>query len=247
MSPETYELRLSARTTETKETFDIRDVGERNIFQAGKMLVHNCGYGMGWKKFADTCAQYDAPIDAKLAKKSVETYREYHGHVPQLWREIENLAVAATQEPGRVFHGGRTKWVVKGKYLWCELPGGRRLAYYGPKIRFDPTPWGERRATLYHWGVHPKTKKWVFDSTYGGRLVENITQATARDVMAEASLRLRRAGYYLLFSVHDELVNERAEGAGSLEEYTKIMSEVPPWARGLPLKVETWSGARYRK
>lgn len=215
--------------------------------EVGKRIILGCGYGMGWKKFAETCEQYDVPMTAELAKRSVKAYRETHSPVPELWSAYEKAAIEAVRHPGRIVKTNFVKWFTRDGYLFAELPSGRRLAYYGPEVKMAKKPWGEMGLTLFHWGVHPKTKKWVFDSTYGGRIAENICQAVARDVMAGAALRLDRAGYPLLFSVHDELANEKKIGQGSIEEYTRLMSKVPKWADGLPLKVETWSGTRYKK
>lgn len=215
--------------------------------EIGKRVILGCGYGMGWRKFVETCKQFGVEIDATLAKKSVDAYREVHAPVPTMWRDLETAMVSAVENPGKVFATNMTRWYKKGDFLWCDLPSGRPLAFYGPQVKMKPTPWGERKPTIYHWSVHPKTKKWVFDGTYGGRVTENVVSGGARDVLAESSLRLDDAGYPLLFSVHDELANEKEIGQGDLGEYTKLMSIVPTWAPGFPLKVETWKGPRYRK
>lgn len=105
--------------------------------------------------------------------------------------------------------------------------------------------WAEPRATLYHWGANPLSKQWELSGTYGGKLVENITQAVARDLMAEAMLRVEEAGYRVVLSVHDELVAENERG--SVEEFENLMGQLPAWAKGLPVKVAGWAGQRYRK
>lgn len=97
-------------------------------------------------------------------------------------------------------------------------------------------------------GVDPYTKKWRRQDTYGGMLVENIVQATARDLMAEAMLRCEQTGVYkVVLSVHDELITEVDEGLGSTKELEAIMSEVPEWAKGCPVAAEGWEGPRYKK
>lgn len=215
--------------------------------EIGKRLILGAGFGMGWKKFIQTCANFGVLIEAALARRAIKTYREVHSPVKDFWYAMEDAAIRAVKNPGKVFATNKVRWYTRGDFLWCELPSGRPLAYYGPKVRYEEKPWGEMGPVLYHWDIHPKTKQWIFDSTYGGKLVENAVQGTARDLMTRASLRLDHAGYPLLFSVHDELANERELGKGSLEEYTRLMDRVPPWAKGLPLKVETWKGPRYRK
>jgi hypothetical protein len=126
---------------------------------------------MGDRKFAETCKTFGQVVSDKLAKTAVQVYRTAHAPVPKLWSNLERAAIAATREKGKRFSINRTKWFVEGRFLYCELPSGRRLAYYGPTIRMGKTPWGEERPVLYHWGVHPKNnKKWVEQGTYGGKL-----------------------------------------------------------------------------
>lgn len=215
----------------------------------GKSIILGCGYSMGGETFYKTSLKQGADISKELAIKGVRAYREKHQPVVRLWNNVNRASILAVQNPGKRYTVNRTTWFVRGRFLWCELPSGRRLAYFGPTILYEPTPWGERRAVLYHWSVHPITKKWVNGKTYGGRLVENIVQAISRDFMAHAMLKIEAAGpWEILFSVHDELVAARdPKEGGSIEEYEKLMTELPEWGAGCPLKVEGWEGERYRK
>ena len=92
-----------------------------------------------------------------------------------------------------------------------------------------------------------KGGKWERQTTYGGKLVENLTQATARDLMAEAMLRLDQAGYEICLTVHDEIVAYVDENDNDLHKFEKIMVELPAWAKGCPVAAEGWSGKRYKK
>lgn len=215
----------------------------------GKTLILGAGFGMGKDKFRGTCAAQGKIVSEEIAELGITSYREKHAPVVKLWRSIERAAISAVENLGKRFTVNRTSWWVRGEYLWCQLPSGRRLAYFGPAVKHEPTPWGERRPVLYHWGADAKTKRWVFGKTYGGRLVENVVQAIARDLMSEAMLRIDARGpWQLVLCVHDELVAERPlKGPGSLGEFQALMEQLPLWADGIPVKTEGWSGRRYRK
>lgn len=221
--------------------------------QVGKQSLLGCGYGMGWKKFIQTCKNYGIEIDEVTAQIAVKAYRETHWPVPRCWGLIENAAIQATKYKGKKIKTNQTTWWVESlpgtklEFLWCELPSGRRLAYFGPEIKYEPTPWDDLRPVLYHWGVNPLTKKWELSGTYGGRLTENVVQAISRDLMAEGMLRIDDAAYDLLLTVHDELLAERKRGQGSVEEFEQLMSELPLWGAGIPVNAVGWTGPRYRK
>lgn len=215
--------------------------------QVGKQAVLGCGYGMGWKKFKETCMKLGIEVDDETARKAVASYRDSHAPVTRLWKNIEQAAIAAVLNPKKQYKINRTKWFVSGKFLYCELPSGRRLAFFGPEIRYEKTPWGDKAPKLYHWAVDSYTKKWKCSATYGGKLVENVIQAISRDLMAEAMLRIENDGFMIDFSVHDELIGEAKKGTKSLERFDSLMAQVPEWAKGAPIKVEGWFGPRYRK
>lgn len=215
----------------------------------GKSVILGAGYSMGWEKFMDSCKQQGQVVSEDLAKAAIAAYRTVHKPVVNLWNSIERAAVTATQNPGKKYTINRTAWFMHRDFLFCELPSGRRLAYHRPRVAFEQTPWGDRRPVLYHWGVAPLSRKWVEAKTYGGRLTENVVQAIARDLMAEAMLRIEAKGpWEIVLSVHDELVAERNLGSSATnDDFCKLMAALPDWAEGLPVKVEGWAGTRYRK
>ena len=102
---------------------------------------------------------------------------------------------------------------------------------------------------IQFWGVNSKTKKWCLLDTYGGKLVENITQAVARDLMAESMLALDKSGYEIVLTVHDEIISEVGinDQTRTVEDFTRIMEQTPNWADGLPVGVEAYQALRYRK
>lgn len=234
--------------------------------ELGKRAVLGCGFGMGVDKFFLTCETQGFPIPKKLAARAVKAYRQKYSAVREFWYELERCAITAVKQPGTVHKIGNLQWLYRGGYLFCQLPSGRRLAYAQPTIERVTFKYEveetividgqevtrkkkveKEKDQLCYWAVHPKTKKWSRERTYGGKLTENVVQATAADVMVDAMFRVENAGYPVIFTVHDEVICEAAESHGSLGEFEKLMSLVPKWADGLPIKVEGWRERRYKK
>ena len=195
-----------------------------------------------------------------LMQYTVQKYRARYAEVKQMWRDQEDAAAQAIRTPGvRVdCERGRNTWVVETiagrQVLVTYLPSGKPLFYWDPKIVLKKTPFKNPDGTpvlkpsIVFWGVDPYTKKWSVQDTYGGKLVENITQATARDLMALAMVRADDGGVYdVLLSVHDELVCEVDKDKGNVKEFERLMAETPGWAYGCPVDAEGWRGERYRK
>lgn len=228
---------------------DVKSVTEDQRF-VGKQAILGCGYGMGWEKFQAQCKQYRRIIDDELANVTIQAYRRKHNPVVELWGNIERAAIAAVQSPDKRFTINYTTWYVRDDFLWCKLPSGRNIAYHKPQIRYEVPRWGgDKRPKLYYYGVNPRTRKWTLEGTYGGKLVENVVQGIARDIMAEAMLRIEAKGpWAIVLSVHDEVGAERDPFVGgSLAEFIELMEVVPEWAKGCPIKVAGWEGKRYRK
>lgn len=196
--------------------------------------------------FVDTCAKQGVVIDLETAERVVKVYRKKYARVKNLWRDTNDAAIEAvrTHKPVRV---ARVTFFTRGDFLHCRLPSGRLLSYFKPHIRKKKTPWGTTQDELNFWGVDDKGR-WLPMSTYGGKLVENIVQAIARDLMAEAMLRAEYSSTYdLIMSVHDELVCEVDEDKGDVKAFELMMSELPEWAYGCPVTAEGWRGKRYKK
>lgn len=227
---------------------DPKDVN-KDQRQMGKMAVLGCGYGMGAPKFKQSVKDMvGVDLDDEEAKRIVQAYRSTNNMIVHFWFLTEDAAIRAVQTPGLVCEAGRfIKFVRHGSYLICQLPSGRRLWYCLPMLVEKETPWGEVRSQLTFTGMISMTKKWSRQDMYGGRWAENIVQAVARDLLADAMLRLEAAGYPVVGSVHDEIITEVPAGWGSVEEVERIMSETPAWADGCPLAAEGWSSNRFKK
>ncbi len=97
-------------------------------------------------------------------------------------------------------------------------------------------------------GMHSQSNKWVKLGTYGGKLTENIVQATARDLLCYSMRNVRSARYNIVMHVHDEIVAEVAiDAKRDFNEYISVVSQKPDWAKGCPVKAKGWFGKRYRK
>jgi len=119
------------------------------------------------------------------------------------------------------------------KFLTIQLPTRRKLFYAHPFLA--PAKNFPDRESLHYYGMNQTTRKWAVTDTWGGKLVENITQAVARDCLAETLLALRRKGMTAVFHVHDETIVE-VENDGQLDDILSVMATTPDWAPGLPLK-----------
>lgn len=245
--------------------------------QLGKAQVLGCGFGMGWKKFQLTAwDQYRLRLTKKQSKEAVRKYREANENVTELWKKYEAAAINALENEGHVVRAGKCRFILRDRFLWVYLPSGRPLAYRDPAISWRvreyevetpilndegealldengeemvsvETRYSQPQKTVEFWAVNSKTKKWNQERTWGGTLTENIVQATARDLMMPAMVRLEEQGYEGLLMVHDEGICEKTKDEGNVEEFVKILCEPPSWATGLPLEAKGWKGERYRK
>lgn len=192
------------------------------------------------------------PDTTMTAQKVVDIYRGTYWRVVDMWNDQEAAAIAAVEYDDSV-PCGKVRWFMDGgadntKFLYCELPSGRCLAYPDPEIRPMRTSWGALKDTLTFKGINMYSRKYERQSTYGGKLVENIDQAVSRDLMAEAMLRMEDSGVYIpVLSVHDEAIAEAPLGSGDVRAFEAMMAQTPAWAAGCPVEAEGWSGTRYRK
>jgi DNA polymerase len=227
--------------TVTKE-----DAQER---QLGKATILGCGYAMGPDKFIDTAAAYGVTLDEDFSRRVVYTYRGIYVCVVNMWYAQEEAAIDAVMS-GEVVECGRIKWYVdspRKRFLYAELPSGRRLAYAFPQITGAMSKRGWKNQLTFM-SVSSYTHQWERQRTYGGMIVENLVQAIARDIMADALLRCEDSGIYRpVLSVHDELISEADEGVGDLKDYENLLTTPPAWAWDCPIAAEGWVGTRYRK
>ena len=203
---------------------------------------------MGPDRFkAQVKTQTGLDISRDMAQLIVQAYRTTYPEVAGFWYQQENAAVQAVRQSGKIITAGPVKWKGQNGFLYCKLPSGRCLAYAEPQVKPIETSWGEIKDQLTFMAVNPISKNWERQHTYGGAITENIVQATARDLMAYGMLNLEKQGYEIRMTVHDEVIACVDENFGSVEDFERILSTTPDWAKGCPVKAEGWRGKRYRK
>lgn len=214
--------------------------------QVGKIAILGLGYGMGASLFAATCEKFGVTLEPEFAEEVVRTYRASYPGITSLWANCQAAAIAATREHS-AYRVGKLLYRFSDRWLFCDLPAKRPIAYFKPHLKPIETPWGKRVDALHYLGVNEQTFQIGTTKTYGGKLVENVVQGIARDLLAAAMVRLDRAGFETVFHVHDEVVLEVVPRKGLLEEVTRIVSEVPAWAEGCPISAKGFIAERYRK
>ena len=222
--------------------------------QIGKVAVLALGYQGGVGAFQTMAKVYGLEITDPEADKIKTDWREANPEIVSYWYDIQNAALDAVKNPGQVYEVTRNGVTVKFSmwrgHLLVGLPSGRHLVYRDAQIA--PGQYGD---VVSYMGVDQYTRQWTRIETYGGKLVENITQAVARDVLADAMLRVdgaKVAGVSLLGSIHDEILlwiagADESEGAAKFLWAQNTMQEVPLWAEGLPLKAAGYRGRRFKK
>lgn len=164
---------------------------------------------------------------------------------------VEGMFVAAVLNPGREYFYRGFRFLYQGDRLYLTLLSGRSMVYHRPRLTLEDK-WGRATQAISFEGYNTNPKNgpigWIRMDTYGGRLTENIVQATARDIQWYGLVNLERAGYPIVLHVYDENIAEIPQGVGTIEEFERIMGEMPAWARDWPIKANGgWRGRRYRK
>lgn len=180
-------------------------------------------------------------------KNIVAKWRKANHNITALWKNVENGAKAAVKRKKK-FVLKKNKGLIfdcDGKVLTIELPSGRKLFYQSPQM--IENKFGQE--SIKYRGVEQMTKKWGWVDSYGGKFVENIVQAVARDLLADSMLRLNDEGFNITMHVHDEAVCEVpiSEAEASLERMCTIMGQEIPWAKDLPLNADGYLTPFYKK
>ena len=210
-----------------------------HLRQKGKVAELACGYGGGVNALKAFGADKMGLTDQEM-QEIVNNWRAASPNIPKFWRTTEAAVKNALLTPGRTFKTmGGVAYRREKDGLVCLLPSGRKLHYWNAFL-------DEKDGKIKFKGQNQVTRQWITMDTFGGRLVENIVQAYARDCLAAALLRLEAAGYEAVFHVHDEIICEAPVGS-DWRDMAAIMGQAIPWAPGLLLPAEGYETPFYKK
>lgn len=208
--------------------------------QKGKISELALGYGGGAGALRAMGAM-DMGLKASELPGLVNTWRRANPNITKLWWDIDR-AVRRVIDKKTSAMVGRIQIYYEGGSLFIVLPSGRKLSYMRPKVEIND--FGRKEITYE--GIGP-AKKWERIKTYGPKLVENIVQAIARDLLARAMIHVRDKGYDIVMHCHDEIITEVPMGFGSVEDLCAVMTIPPPWAKDLPLRADGFECSFYKK
>ena len=211
-----------------------------DLRQKGKVAELACGYGGGAGALISMGA-LDMGLKEDELPDHISSWRDANPEIVKGGYAVEQAAIETVKD-----HADRTVGRIGFQFsantLWIVLPSGRRLAYIKPKLQ--PNRFGRMALTFEGLGAN---NKWTRGETYSGKLTENITQATARDLLAEAMKRIENAGLDIVGHVHDEVILEVPKGSITVDEVCDIMNVKPQWADGLCLASAGYCGPYYFK
>lgn len=231
---------------------------EYALRQRGKVAELALGYqgGVSAMRRMDTGHNLDDLSDDEV-KGIVDRWRETNSMIRDLWNIVDSAAVTVITNGGaQTIRSETTDAVITlaceldiitgTRYMTILLPSGRKLYYPSPEIGVNR--WGN--PSVSYMGQNQTTKRWEKVETYGGKLVENIVQAIARDCLAIAIENLEAQGLHIVFHIHDEVVIDTPAWADEdtmLDTVTKIMTKPIPWAQALPLNADGWVDKFFKK
>lgn len=209
-----------------------------------KNLVLGCGYQLGGVKFVDYCANAGLIITEEFAKSAVKAYRAGVPNIVASWKTVENLVIRAIQDPDSVYSGLHCKFYMRDHWLCIKLPSGREIRY--PYAKAVPCIRWNKPAHEISFRTEIKGQ-FLREKTYGGKLIENIVQGIAFDVMQEGMLSAETNGYPVFGTVHDEVLTMRKKGTSNIKELEELVCDIPDWSKGMPLAAKGFVCDRYKK
>ena len=210
--------------------------------QVGKVQELACGFAGGVGAFAAMGRIYGLLLPEPEARRMVDGWRRANPWAMPFWDSLERCYTAAMRHKGKEFTAGRITYLFDGVHLWYALPSGRILCYPYAKLEEDGVTYAKAA-----WKPAADAKEWPRARLWRGLACENVTQATANDILRYALRSLDAEGFEPVLHVHDEIVLETADPVAAEEAMQRAMCTPPAWAVGLPLGIETTTMTRYGK
>lgn len=215
----------------------------------GKQVILGACYGLGAQGFVNSCARWGKEVSLSLAKKAISSYREQYSEVVETWDELNSKAMLAinTGKPQFSNNGKFAFQKVTNRngisFLYMKLPSGRLMTFPHCYVKEIENKWGGSSLQIHYRKYNEKGV--MVETTYGGKLMENLSQAIARDIMYNGALNAKDKGYDILFTVYDEIIAEHEDP--DIDEFNKLITESPSWCKDLPLLAEGKILTRYNK
>lgn len=214
----------------------------------GKQAILLSGFQGGGSSFMRGCAKFGyKDVTPIFAEACVAKFREKHPRIKSYWYDVETAAQKAILHKGEQIRVTNKRFgpykvpvsfacldVGEMPFLLCKLPSGRKLAY--PRPRLVPSRF-EGKHMIQFFGAIGQTKQWGNSDTYGGKLVENITQAVAADVMCTGAQNAEDGRYEVMALIHDQALAYVGDRQ-TAKEFTSLITKMPAWADGLPIEAE---------
>jgi DNA polymerase len=210
--------------------------------QVGKIQELACSFGGGVGAFAAMGRIYGLLLPEPEARRMVDGWRRANPWAMPFWDSLERCYTAAMRHKGKEFTAGRITYLFDGVHLWYALPSGRILCYPYARLEEDGVTYAKAA-----WKPAADAKEWPRARLWRGLACENVTQATANDILRYALRSLDAEGFEPVLHVHDEIVLETADPVAAEEAMQRVMCTPPAWAAGLPLGIETTTMTRYGK
>ncbi|HGZ6396031.1 TPA: DNA polymerase, partial [Staphylococcus aureus] len=208
--------------------------------QKGKVSELALGY-QGGAGALKAMGALEMGIEENELQGLVDSWRNANPNIVNFWKACQEAAIN-TVKSRKTHHTHGLRFYMKKGFLMIELPSGRALAY--PKASVGENSWGSQVVEFMGLDLN---RKWSKLKTYGGKLVENIVQATARDLLAISIARLEASGFKIVGHVHDEVIVEIPRGSNGLKEIETIMNKPVDWAKGLNLNSDGFTSPFYMK
>lgn len=244
---------LAGASKEVVDALDIYTVNGAKMAmdrQGGKIGTLACGYQAGRYTVCAFAKNYGMNLTEDQGQAVVTAWREANPMVVQLWKDEEDAAKSAIENPGVPQDRGKLgAYLFNGRHLLRKLPSGRCICYRNATVELRPTPWGQnRRVVVYDANYFRKgTREFVRLKAYGGLFVENLIQAMCRDILAVGIYRAERAGLHVILHVHDEIGVRSTNPAVDGVILRRAMTAPIKWCLDLQIASSVDVLPRYRK